>query len=205
MNTQHYNRLIAQKLVGELEQRNMEGFFCETAKNALEKLTRLIPENSLVSCGGSVTLQEVGILDVLRNGKYRFMDPHVVGSAEKEKTAHDALNADYYLMSANAISITGELVNADGIGNRVAALVYGPKNVIVVAGINKVEHNLEAAVRRVKTRAAQNCLTLFKHDYASFDELQRAADKSVSHLVITSGSAYKGRVKVLLVGENLGL
>jgi hypothetical protein len=205
MGTQHYYRLIAQKLIGEFEKRNMEGVFCENANDALEKLTGMIPQNALVSCGGSVTLREIGILDILKSGGYRFINPHIGDSAEKEKSAHEALIADYYLMSANAVSVTGELVNADGIGNRVAALVYGPKNVIVVAGMNKVEYGLESAVRRVKMRAAQNCLTLFKQDYASFDELQRAADKSVSHLVITSGSVYKGRIKILLVGETLGL
>jgi hypothetical protein len=191
--------------IDEFEKRNMEGMFCEEKSDALKKLKEMIPSDALVSCGGSVTLQETGILDILRNGAYRFIDPHTGGSAEKEKAAHEALNADFYLMSANAISITGELVNADGIGNRTAALIYGPKNVIVVAGMNKVEHDLESAVRRVKTRTSQNCVTLFKQDYTSFDELQRVANDSINHLVITSGCVYKGRIKILLVGENLGL
>jgi hypothetical protein len=107
-------------------------------------------------------------------------------------------------MSANAVALTGELVNADGIGNRVAALIFGPKNVIVVAGMNKIAQNLEAAIARVKTTAAQMCLTAYKQDFTSFDELRDAADKTISQLVITNMTNFKGRIKIVLVGEELG-
>lgn len=200
-----YNKLLADKLIEEFEKHNMEGFYCETKDDALKKVLDMIPENSVVSYGGSLTLQEVGLRDAFSKGNYEYLDPNAVsGAKEKERIAHEAMNADYYLMSANAISLTGELVNADGIGNRVSALTFGPKNVIVVAGMNKVEQNLESAIMRVKTEAAQKCLTLYRQDYASFDELKEAADKIISHLVITSMTTLKGRIKIILVGENLG-
>jgi hypothetical protein len=203
--TQRYNQLLAQKLIEEFEKRNMEGYYCETKADALKKLLDIIPKETVVSYGGSVTLKETGAIEALTSGDYRFLDPNAAaGATEKEKIAHDALNADYYLMSANAISMTGELVNADGIGNRVAALAFGPKHVVIIAGMNKVETNLESAIMRVKTQAAQKCLLLYKQDYSSFDELSQAASGIISQLVITSMTNFKGRIKIILVGENLG-
>ena len=96
--------------------------------------------------GGSATLKEIGLPAALKNGGYNFLDPNEPqGSKAKDQVAHQALGADYYLMSSNAIAATGELVNIDGYGNRVAALIFGPKNVIVIAGMNKVAPDLDAA------------------------------------------------------------
>lgn len=201
-----YNGLLAQKLIEEFEKRNMEGHYCKTKEDALKKLTELIPKGSVVSYGGSLTLKEMGAIEAFHNGDYRFLDPNAVtGTKEKERVAHEALAADYFLMSANAITMAGELVNADGIGNRVGALCFGPKHVVIVAGMNKVEPNLDSAIQRVKTKTAQQCLTLFRQDYASFDELRQSAERIISQLVITNMATMKGRIKIILVDENLGM
>ncbi len=201
-----YNGLLAQKLIKEFEKRNMEGHYCKTKEDALKKLTELIPKGSVVSYGGSLTLKEMGAIEAFHNGDYRFLDPNAVtGAKEKERVAHEALAADYFLMSANAITMAGELVNADGIGNRVGALCFGPKHVVIVAGMNKVEPNLDSAIQRVKTKTAQQCLTLFRQDYASFDELRQSAERIISQLVITNMATMKGRIKIILVDENLGM
>jgi hypothetical protein len=135
----------------------------------------MIPKDSLVSCGGSVTLDEIGLRIALKKEGYNFLDPKdAQGSIAKEKAAHQALSADYFLMSSNAISAAGELVNIDNIGNRVASLIFGPKNVIIIAGLNKVEPNLDAAILRVKNYAAPMTMLIFKQDYSSFDELSKA-------------------------------
>lgn len=200
-----YNALLAQKLIEELNKRNMEGFYCKTKKDALAKVHELIPKESTVSCGGSATLREIGLRKALKDEGFNFLDPDdAQGGASKEKVAHQALGVDYYLMSTNAIAASGELVNMDGIGNRAAALMFGPKNVIVIAGLNKVEPNLDAAILRAKNRAAMMTLLLFKQDYPSYDELARAAESAYSQLVITARSIFKGRIKVILVGESLG-
>jgi len=146
------------------------------------------------------------LIDSLKNGEYNVLDPNAaIGGIEKDKIAHQALNSDYYLMSANAISATGELVNTDGIGNRVAALIYGPKNVIVIDGINKVEQNLEAAILRVKTESAPLVvLSYSKSEISSFEELLNKAQNACSQLVITTMSTFKDRIKVILVGKSLG-
>ncbi len=200
-----FNALLAQKLIEEFEKRNMEGFYCATKEEALKKVLELIPQGSLVSCGGSATLHEMGLQVALKQGGYNLLDPDdAQGGKAKEKVAHQALSVDYYLMSSNAISATGELVNLDGIGNRVAALAFGPKNVIVIAGINKVAPSLDAAILRAKTYAAPLTVLIFKQDYASWDELSKVAEGAYSHLVVTGMSTTKGRIKVILVGESLG-
>lgn len=203
---QRYNALLAQKLIKEFKNRNIEGFYYETKEEALKKVLEIIPKDSVVSWGGSLTLKEIGLLDSLKNGGYNILDPNAPqGAAEKDKIAHQALNSDYYLMSANAISTTGELVNIDGYGNRVASLIFGPKNVIVIAGLNKVEQNLDLAILRVKNKSAQmSVLSFTKSEPSSFEELSDKAHGICSQLVITSMSTNKDRIKVILVGECLG-
>ncbi len=200
-----YNTLLAHKLIEELQKRNMEGFYCKTKEDAVKKVLEIIPKDDMVSCGGSATLHEISMQAALKNGGYNFLDPDdAQGAKAKDKVAHEALSADYFLMSSNAISLTGELVNIDGYGNRVASLIFGPKNVIVIAGLNKVAPNLDAAILRAKNYAAQVTLMIFKQDYSSFDELSKAAEGACSQIVITGMSMTKGRIKVILVGECLG-
>jgi Uncharacterized conserved protein containing a ferredoxin-like domain len=200
-----YNALLAQKLIEKFEKRNMEAYYCGTKEEALKKVLELIPKGSTVSCGGSATLREIGLRAALKNDGYDFLDPDdAQGGMAKDKVARQALSADYYLMSSNAVSAAGELVNIDGYGNRVSALIYGPKNVIVIAGLNKVEPDLDAAVIRARTYAAPMTMLIFKQDYSSFDELSKAAEAACSQTVITRMSMTQGRIKVILVGESLG-
>jgi hypothetical protein len=145
------------------------------------------------------------LIEALKTGGYNFLDPNSVQSAaEMDKIAHQALSADYFLMSANAITESGELVNADGYGNRISALIFGPQNVIVIAGLNKVEPDINSAIQRVKKHAARMILLKFNKDYNSLDEIDKAAEDAVSQLVITSKTTTKGRIKVIIVGEDLG-
>jgi LUD domain len=203
---QGYNALLAQKVIKELKNRNIQGFYYETKEEAKNEVLEIIPENSIVSWGGSVTLSEIGLIDSLKKGAYNLLDPNAaIGGTEKDKITHQALNSDYFLMSTNAISTSGELVNIDGIGNRVSALIYGPKNIIVIAGINKVEQNLDLAILRAKTKAAALVvLSYSKSEISSFEELVNKALASCSQLVITTMSVSKDRIRVILVGECLG-
>ena len=205
--TEHecYNALLAKKLLADFEHRGFEGYYCETKDDALKKILKIIPENAYVSYGGSATLYDIGIREALDNEKYHVLDPNAaIGGAEKDEIAHQALGAEYYLMSSNAITEQGELVNADGYGNRVSALIFGPKNVIVVAGMNKITPDLETAMLRVKKYASRMILLKFDKGYQEFDALDNDAEKAASQIVITSMSSVKGRIKVILVGESLG-
>ncbi|HQE24194.1 MAG TPA: lactate utilization protein [Syntrophomonadaceae bacterium] len=200
-----YNALTAQKLIEEFEKRNIVGFYFKTKEEALKKVLEMIPKDSMVSWGGSATLHEIGLKDALKNGGYNYLDPaEPLGGMEKEKAARQDLSADFFLMSANAIAVTGEIVNIDGIGNRVAALCFGPKNVIIVAGMNKVEPDIHAAIRRVKNYAAKMVVSAYKQDYSSYEELSIAAEAGCSQMVITQKSMFPGRITVILVGESLG-
>lgn len=200
-----YHSLLAQKVIEGLDKRNIDGVYCETKEEAVQKALEMIPKDNLVSCGSSATLHEIELRAALKNEGYNFLDPaDPQGPKAKDEAAHQALEADYFLMSTNAIAQTGELVNIDGYGNRVAALIFGPKHVIVIAGINKVEPNLDAAILRAKNYAAALTCLIFKQNYASWDELAQAAEEANSHLVVTSKQAIRGRIKVILVGESLG-
>ncbi|MDR2514194.1 MAG: lactate utilization protein [Christensenellaceae bacterium] len=198
-----YNRLLAEKTIENMAARNLQGFYCQTRGEALQKALELAPEGESVSFGGSEAVRELGLRAALRGR--RLLDPDEgVGGAEKEKIARQAMAADCYFMGANAIALSGELVNIDGYGNRVSALIFGPSRVVVIAGVNKIEQSLESAVFRAKTVAAQKTLLLFKKDYASFDELRLAADGARGQTVITERAALPGRIFVILVGEALG-
>lgn len=199
------NKLYAEKLIAAFEKRNMTGYYFDSKEEALEKIIEMLPANALVSCGGSETLHEIGLTEQLRNGDYSFLDPHTAQDATaKEQIAYQALTSDYYFMGCNAIAETGELVNIDGIGNRVASLIFGPKNVIVVAGMNKIMPDLQSAVHRAKTYAAQMIVLKFNNRFESFDELAHAAEGAESQLVITSRTVIKDRIKIVLIGDTLG-
>jgi len=204
---QTYHALLAEQLIAEFAQHGLEGYYCASKEQALAQALALLPREAKISCGGSLTLEQMGLLQALRQGGYDFVDPKEgQGAGGMDKLAHQALGVDYFLMSANAIAATGELVNADGYGNRVAALIFGPQNVLVIAGMNKVEPDLHAAIVRAKNYAAQQILLKFKPDsYPSFAALAEAAVGACNQLVITYGSSVKGRIKVILVGEELGL
>ncbi|MFN2340104.1 MAG: lactate utilization protein [Halanaerobium sp.] len=204
-----YYQTKAQNLIKNFASRNIEAYFVKDSEAAQKKLLELIKEKSSVSWGGSMTLKEIGIFDQLKAGDYKLLDRAAArNSVEKEEIYHQALNADYYLMSSNAITQSGKLVNVDGNGNRLAALIYGPKNVIIVAGMNKVTVDEESAVKRVRNQAAPaNSIRLnqktpcAKTGYCNSCQVD---DTICCQTVITRRSRQNGRIKVILVGEELG-
>ncbi len=204
-----YNLLIAHKLIQSLKKRNMEGFYCETKQDAVKKVKELMPENSVVAWGGSQSLVESGVLDMVKNGNYKTLDrDSVTEPHERERIIHEAFNADYYLMSTNAITLDGKLVNVDGNGNRIAALIYGPKHVIIVAGMNKVKKNEQEANDRVRNYAAPlNSIRLKRQvPCASTGQCTKCIGDGCicCQVLVTRMSSIKNRIKVILVGENLG-
>ncbi len=204
-----YYKIKAENVIKNFEKRNIEGYFAENAEAARKKLLEIIKEDASVSWGGSMTLKEIEVFDQLKNGNYRLFDRATASNAaEKEEIYHQALNADYYLMSSNAITQSGKLVNVDGNGNRLAALIYGPKNVIIVAGMNKITIDEESAHKRVRNQAAPaNVVRLdqktpcAKTGYCHSCQVE---DTICCQTVITRYSRQKGRIKVILVGEELG-
>lgn len=145
-----------EKVIKSLQKNNMEGYYVKDGKEALEKIKEFLKEGATVTVGGSKSLDELGVIDFLREGNYNFLDRYKKGitKEETEKVYREAFFADTYLCSTNAITELGELYNIDGNGNRVAAMIFGPKEVIVVIGINKIVKNMEEAETRLKTISA---------------------------------------------------
>lgn len=204
-------KLRAETIIKGLEKRNMEGVFCETKEDALAKALGYIEEGSSVTWGGSMSIEEVGLMDAVKNGNYKVIDRSVAKNYDEQREIFaKAVLADYYLMSSNAITLDGELINIDGTGNRVACLTYGPKNVIMIVGMNKVVNDVEDGIKRVRNFASPpNTLRLGLKTPCSMTG--RCGDCYgdtciCSQIVVTrrQSAAMRGRIKVILVGESLG-
>ena len=196
-------------LIANLKKRQMAGFYCSSKEEAVELAKSLIQENELVSFGGSMTLEETGMKAALRSGNYRLLDREACTSREEiNDLYHEALKADTYFMSTNGISLDGHLVNIDGNGNRVAALIFGPKQVIIMAGMNKVASDLDSTINRVRNFSAPpNNLRLGRNTPCSktgFCNDCQSEDCICSNTVITRRSGSENRIKVILIGEELG-
>ena len=204
-----YYKNLANTVIKGFQKRFIEGHYCDTIEEAKELALSLVPNGSSVSFGGSVTLGETGVLGALRAREdiTLFDRDTANGPEEVKKIMHDALSCDYYFMSSNAITTDGELVNIDGNGNRVAALIYGPENVIIIAGMNKVVKNVEEGLSRTRNVAAPpNCIRLNKNTPCAANGVcgNCLADTICDQIVITRASRVPQRIKVILVGEELG-
>lgn len=210
------NSVIVEKLIKNLEERKFEAYYCDNKSEANEKIKELIKDNSSVSWGGSKSIEELGIKDYLYNGNYTIVDRDKSNSLEeRQDLMRKAFFVDYYLTSSNALSLDGTLVNIDGMGNRVAAMCFGPKNVIVVISINKVCKNLEQARERARNYASILNAERFSMNpngkkmktpcvNTGFCGDCKSDDCICSYIVETRFSMQKNRIKVIVVGEELG-
>jgi L-lactate utilization protein LutB len=204
------NRKVAQKVIAGLRSRNMEGYFVETKEEALGLALDLIPQGSSVSWGGTHSVEEIGLKDVLVHGHYTVFNPFTKKTPEeKREMMLKAHSCDTFLSSTNAITEDGILVNMDGNSNRVSCIAYGPKTVLMIVGMNKVRKNLEDAILRTRNVAAPINAQYFPHiktpckvNGACAD--CKSPDTLCCNLLITRYSREKGRIKVILVNENLG-
>ena len=203
------NQNLANTIIKNMAKRNLEGYYCATSAEAVEKALSLMPDGSSVTWGGSMTLTECGLMDALRTANYEIIDRDTAKTPEEARVMYSKqVMADYFLMSTNAITIDGELVNIDGRSNRVSCLCWGPQNVIIIAGMNKVAPDVESAIKRVRNMAAPaNCVRLNKNTPCA--QTGKCGDcysqESIcSQVLITRRSSAPNRIKVILVGEELG-
>lgn len=203
------NKNLIMNVLTKMEQRGFETHYCEHANDAIELLRKILPLHSSVAFGGSETLKETGIADLLKNGDYVFLDRNAAKSPEESREIFAKFTlCDYFFMSSNAITFDGQLVNIDGTGNRTACLIHGPKNVIVVAGVNKLVHTLDMAIDRVQNFAAPpNAVRLNRQ--TPCNELGRCVqcltkDCMCCNTVITRKSYIDGRIKVIMINDNFG-
>ncbi len=199
------------KVVEALKRRHFDAYYYPTGKEGVQKLLELIPGTDVVSWGGSESLQTLGIQDTLKKEGYQVIDRDTAKSPEERmEMMRKALFCDTFLMSSNAISEDGQLFNIDGNGNRVAAMCYGPKSVIVIAGMNKVVKSLEDAVSRARNMAAPTNMQRFagiKTPCASNGNCADCVspDCGCAYLVATRISRPAGKIKVILIGEDIGM
>lgn len=203
------NELLAQDLIKNLESRHFEAYYCANKEEALKKALEIINEGSSITWGGATSAAQIGLFDALKNGNYEVIDRNLAKTPEERSAMMaKAFSCDYFIMGANAIAEEGILVNIDGIGNRLAALCFGPKNVIVIAGLNKVAGNLKSAVDRAKRIASPINAARFELKtpckQTGTCHLCKSEDCICNQILITRNSKPVGRIKVILVNEVLG-
>ena len=199
-----------QILVKNLKNRHFDAWYCDSKEDALAKVLELIPEGAKIGWGGVLSAQQIGLFDALRSGNYDLLDRDLCQTQEeREQMMKDALFSDVFLTGANGLSLDGQMVNIDGTGNRVAATIYGPKKVVVIAGMNKVCDTLEEAVKRAREVAAPMNMMRFMKDTPCAATGKcgdcKAEGCICNQIVITRHCRPVGRIQFVLVGEQLGL
>ncbi len=205
-------------LIEKLNENNITASYVENRKQAFEKVMSMIPEGSMVGFGDSVTLRQIGVVEALEKGNYKFLNPWQDGITVEEniKLKKRALTADIFVTGTNALTLDGKIVNMDALGNRVAAMLFGPDKVIIVVGINKIVRNLKQALKRIKKKAAP--LNVKRHpefdpmppcdvtgDCEDCSSAWRICNKTVIIERQFDNYKYKPVITVIIVGEELGL
>lgn len=203
------NIMLAEKVIKGLQSRNMEGYFAQTKEDALKIALEFIPSGASVGWGGSASIEEIGLKKAVCEGDYVVYNRDICKTPEeKRETEIKIFGCDYFLSSSNAITEDGILVNIDGNSNRVAAIAYGPRNVIMIVGMNKVAKDEQAAMYRARNEAAPINTQRFPIDTPCKKNGSCANCKSMDTIccqfLTTRFSRHKGRIKIILVNENLG-
>lgn len=198
------------RTIKNLEKNNMEACFVKDTGEVIDKLRKIIKQGDTVSVGGSMSIFEVGVIDFLRKGNYKFLDRYEEGlTAEgKKEVFRKSFFADDYIASTNAITEDGELYNVDGTGNRVAAMIYGPDKVVVIVGINKLVKDINEAENRIKFMAAPANSKRLKLDNpctkVGYCVNCNSQGRICNDYVVMKRQLIKGRIKVIIVGQELG-
>lgn len=210
-----------EKTAEALRKNNMEVYIVDNCKEAVCQVEALLKEGETISCGGSETLKESGIMDLMKSGKYNFLDRSKAETREDaEEIYRKTFFADTFLTSANAVTENGEIYNVDGNSNRVAAIAFGPKSVIFIVGVNKIVRCLDCAVKRVKDTAAPcngvrlktntpcektgECISLSNGTGCNMTSGCQSEGRMCCNYLVSAHQRHKNRFKVILVNEELG-
>ena len=201
------NTLLAETVIKGLKSRNMTGWYAASREEALAKALELIPEGSSVTMGGAMSAHEIGLVQALKDGNFRFIDRDAY---EDKRTAMlAAYDADVFLSSVNAMTSDGILVNIDGNANRVSAIAQGPRKVIFIVGMNKVcGADLDSAMKRARNVAAPVNAQRFGLSTPCTKTGTcmdcKSPDTICCQFLITRYSRHAGRIHAILCGEELG-
>jgi L-lactate utilization protein LutB len=204
-------------MIGELKaalaSRGIELVHAADRREALRLVLERIPKGATVMNGGSHTLEEIGLLDALGGGGYKWLRPAIAATHEREERTRrrrEAVTAEWLVGGVNAITLSGEIVNVDGSGNRLAGYAFGAGKVILVAGVNKVVPDLAAALDRIRnTAAVQECRKLNKSTPCALtgrcdNDACRGPERQCGKILIIENEKIAGRITVVLIGEALG-
>ncbi len=198
------------RTIESINKNNMNGYLVNTKEELIEKIKELVKENSTVSCGGSMSLFETGVIDHLRSGRYNFLDRYKEGLSKEDitKIFKESFFADAYFASSNAVTEDGKLYNVDGNGNRVAAMLFGPEKVIIVVGVNKIVSNIDEAIKRNKQISAPaNAKRLDKITPCSkvgYCMNCKGNDRICREFTVIASQINKDRMHVIFMNENIG-
>lgn len=201
---------LIKETIDNLNKNNMAGYYVESISQLYELLQKLLPEGQAVGCGDSVTLEQTGVYDYVRNHNYMFLDKYQNGLSHDEKREIYLRNfrVDTFLTGVNAVTINGSLFNIDGNGSRVAPVIYGPKQVLVIAGTNKIVRTADEAVLRTRQIAAPlDAKRLGKETPCV--KLGKCVDchhsqRICNDFVLITGQFEKQRIKVIFIEGNYG-
>ncbi len=206
-----WNEKVARDIINHLEKRRMEGSYASSAAQAKDEILTMIPKGSTVFRCGSMSAVDMGLWDeISKLPGVELLDPFRPGLSPEEgmEVRLRGMSSDMMITSSNAVTLDGKLVNLDGMGNRVAAMIFGPKKVILVVGMNKVSPDLDSAIARVKHYAAPiNSIRLSRKTPCVETGLCsdcKSEQRICNMWSIIEGHGIKGRIHVKLVGENLG-
>lgn len=199
----------ARTVIERMEKRGMEGYFCEDSKACVNQILSMMEAGSTVAWGGSETIKECGLMDALKTADYHLIDRSLAKTPEENREIFGkSILSDYFLMSSNAVTLNGELVNIDGNSNRVACLAHGPRHVMIIVGMNKLVSDVESAVARVRNIAAPaNAERLGTKTPCGVTGVCGdclSPDCMCCEILITRRSRHPGRIKVFFVAEELG-
>ncbi len=211
-----------ERVISALERNNMKALFVEKREDIVPLVQSMLFEGATISSGGSVSLRESGVFELIKSDDYCYLDRLREGITpeEQQEVFKGVIGCDFYLSSANAITENGELVNVDGFSNRISAIAFGPKKVIVVAGINKLVEDVNEGFLRVKKIAAPkncvrlgldnpcaklgHCISLEKNDNPDITAGCNKDSRICVNYLVTARQREANRITVILCGEDLG-
>lgn len=204
-----HTKKIIEKLEENLKKRNIELIFLEKKELLEDRVRNFVTDGDIISFGGSTTLEETGILDFFRRENYNFLDRDTCKTREeKDEVYRKAYFADHYFLSANAVTLDGEIMNIDGYGNRISAMIFGPKQVFIVIGINKLVKDLKEGEERIKLFAGPMDAKKLSKKTPCVNTAEcmdcNSSDRICNKYLVYRRESIPNRMKIILINEELG-
>ena len=211
-----------ERVIRALQKNNMAAEYAETAADARRRVKEMLFPGAVITAGGSQSLKESGVWELLESSEYRFFDRTKPGMTEQERNEafRAAIGCDFFFCSSNAVTEQGELINVDGTANRLSSICFGPKKVVMIVGINKIVADAQEGFLRVKKVAAPkncvrlsmdtpcaklgHCVSLLQKENPGITDGCQCADRICCEYLVSDRQRRKDRIHVILCGEELG-